>query len=95
MEPSDLQERWVPWVNLVGPASRELLEPRETLALLVPREVLDCKDLEESPVNLECQESLDCWDHLAKTGVTERREAQVFLELLDLQDSLDLEDSPA
>lgn len=82
-------------VNQVDPVFLEHLEPRETLALLVPREVLDCKDLEESPVNLECQESLDCWDHLAKTGVTERREAQVFLELLDLQDSLDLEDSPA
>lgn len=81
-------------VNQVDPVFLEHLEPRETLALLVQREVLDCKDLEESPVNLECQESLDCWDHLARTGVTERREAQVFPELLDLQDSLDLEDSP-
>ena len=59
MEPSDLQERWDPWVNLVVPASRELLEPRETPALLDQRAAPAYRDPEESLVSLECQGSLD------------------------------------
>ena len=59
MEPSDLQERWVPWVNLVGPASRELLEPRETLARRDLKGALAYKDPEESQASPGCLESPD------------------------------------
>ena len=59
MEPSDLQERWVPWVNLVGPASRELLEPRETLARRDLKGALAYKDLAESRASPGCLESPD------------------------------------
>jgi hypothetical protein len=59
MELLDLQERWVPWVNLVGPASRELLEPRETLARRDLKEALAYKDPEESQASPGCPESPD------------------------------------
>ena len=57
MELSDLQERWGPWVNLVGPASREPLEPRETLARRDLKGAPAYKDLEESLASLGCLES--------------------------------------
>jgi len=57
MELSDLQERWVPLVNLVGPASRELPEPRETLARRDLKGAPAYKDLAESQASPECLES--------------------------------------
>ena len=59
MELSDLQERWEPLVNLVDPASRELPEPRETLARLDLKGALAYKDLAESRASPGCLESPD------------------------------------
>lgn len=57
MEPSDLQEIWEPWVNLVVQAFPVFLEPRETPARRDLKGALAYKDPEESQASPGCLES--------------------------------------
>ena len=95
MEPLDLLETWELWESLVVQVFLVFLEQRETLVVMVLREVLECRVPEENLESLECQENLVSLDHLERMEVMERREDLVCQELLGPQDSLDQEDSQA
>lgn len=89
-----LMEQWVLRENLVLSGNLvvldflEFLEQKEILGELVLKAAQGFRVQEENLVNLACQENLVKWVHLEKMEATERKEAQVFLVLLDLLDSL-------
>lgn len=77
--------------NLVVRVFLEFLEQKETLVQVAPRVALDFRVQEEKLVNLVCLEKPVKWVHLERMAVMERKEDQVFLVHLDLQDFLDQE----
>jgi hypothetical protein len=89
-----LMEQWVLRENLVLSGNLvvldflEFLEQKEILGELVLKAALGFRVQEENLVNLACLENLVKWVHLEKMEATERKEALVFLVLLDLPDSL-------
>jgi len=78
-------------VNLVERVFLEFLERKETVVELAPRVALDFRVQEGKLANLVCLEQLVKWVHLERMEVMERKEDQVFLVHLDLQDFLDQE----
>jgi len=77
--------------NLVEQVFLEFLEQKETVVELAPRVALDFRVQEGKLANLVCLEQLVKWVHLERMEVMERKEDQVFLVHLDLQDFLDQE----
>lgn len=77
--------------NLVERVFLEFLEQKETVVELAPRVALDFRVQEGKLANLVCLEQLVKWVHLERMEVMERKEDQVFLVHLDLQDFLDQE----
>jgi len=80
-----------PLANLVEQVFLEFLEQKETVVELAPRVALDFRVQEGKLANLVCLEQLVKWVHLERMEVMERKEDQVFLVHLDLQDFLDQE----
>lgn len=77
--------------NLVELVFLEFQGQKETQVQVVLRVAPDFRVQEEKPVNLVCLEKLVKWVHLERMEAMERKEAQVFLVPLDLQDFLDRE----
>lgn len=88
MEQWVLRENLVLSENLVVLDFLEFLEQKEILGGLVLKAAQGFRVQEENLVNLGCQENLVKWVHLEKMEAMERKEALVFLVLLDLPDSL-------
>ena len=85
----DHLEKWVQLASLVDLDFLVFLELKETLEAMVPKVVLECKDLGVNLVNLECLVSLVSLVHLEKMEAMEKKEV---LECLVHQDPLDFPD---